>query len=67
MEEKLKNSSLDNHYIRSFRKAKKIGFTDAVIARYVKCTESEVKARRQSLASMLSTKWLIPVLRNLKP
>lgn len=49
MEEKLKGLSLEVLGEKELMKAKKMGFTDAVIAKYIKCNEKEVKKRRQEL------------------
>lgn len=49
IEEKLKTLTLGTITPEMLRKAKKMGFTDAIIAKYTSCTKKEIKERRTAL------------------
>ncbi|MCX7843403.1 MAG: carbamoyl-phosphate synthase large subunit [Clostridia bacterium] len=49
MEERLKTLKLDSISPDELRKAKKLGFTDAVIARYIGCDNKDIKSRRRDM------------------
>jgi len=67
MEEKLKTMKLSDFDEETLRTVKKMGFTDAVIAKYVGCDKKEVTAKRKELGICAVYKWLIPVPQNLRP
>ena len=48
-EEKLKTMKLSDFTPDYFRKVKKLGFTDGVIAKFVGCSKEEVRAKRKEL------------------
>lgn len=56
MEEKLKKLNLGIITSDELRNAKKMGFTDDVIARFLKCTKGEVTSRRRELGITASYK-----------
>jgi len=60
----MKLSDFDEETLRT---VKKMGFTDAVIAKYVGCDKKEVTAKRKELGICAVIKWLIPVPQNLRP
>jgi carbamoyl-phosphate synthase large subunit len=49
MEEKLKTLTFESLSEEILRKAKKKGFTDAVIAKYIKCDKKDIKSKRNDL------------------
>lgn len=56
MEEKLKTLTLETLNPEILRKAKKIGFTDAVIAKYTSCSKKDIKDRRTELGIVATYK-----------
>ncbi len=52
MEEKLKTLNLDTITPKILKKAKKMGFTDAVIAKYTGCQKKEIASKRKELKIM---------------
>jgi carbamoyl-phosphate synthase large subunit len=49
MEEKLKRTAIDDIDIELLRKIKKMGFTDEVISKFLKCKEEEIYSLRSKL------------------
>ncbi|MCX8130655.1 MAG: carbamoyl-phosphate synthase large subunit [Clostridia bacterium] len=49
MEEKLKSLEIDSLTKEILRKAKKMGFTDAIIAKYIGCEKKDIKNLRKEL------------------
>jgi len=60
----MKLSDFDEETLRT---VKKMGFTDAVIAKYVGCDKRKLRQKEKSLAFVPFIKWLIPVPQNLRP
>ena len=56
MEEKLKTLSLENLTPEILKKAKKMGFTDAVIANYTSCSKQDIKNKRTALGIIATYK-----------